>query len=308
MNDSGPIPARPRQRGKRPHADSLHRACTVCIAMALGLGHLADVGAQPDPEDWIQLFNGHDIEGWIPKIRGHAAGENYANTFRVRDGLLTVSYDGYTTFDDQFGHLFYREPFSYYRLRVEYRFTDQHAQGAPEWANRNSGVMIHSQPPDTMLPEQDFPISIEVQFLGGLGDGNPRSTGNVCTPGTHIVYDGEFTETHCIDSSSATYDGDQWVLSETLVLGDERIVHWINGEQVIEYGGIVTGGGVVNGFLPEMKPERQPLREGYISLQSEGHSIQFRRVELLNLAGCMDPAATNFRTYFAKSEPGDCRY
>ena len=226
--------------------------------------------------------------------------------FVSKTGVMTVSYDGYTGFDEQFGHIFYREPFSHYRLLVEYRFTGEQALNAPDWAVRNSGAMLHSQHPGTMPADQNFPISIEAQFLGGLGDGNTRSTGNMCSPGTHIVYDGTFTATHCIDSASDTYHGDQWVTAEILVLGNERIVHFINGEQVMEYGGTTIGGGAVSGHLPEAKPDGAPLSEGYISLQSEGHPIQFRRVELLNLKGCMDPQAANFMSHYVEADPSQC--
>jgi hypothetical protein len=266
------------------------------------------VAAQNDPneEEWIALFNGQDLDDWIVKIRRHEVGENFANTFRVEDGLMTVAYDGYTEFDEQFGHIFYREPFSHYRLRVEYRFTGDQAPNAPDWAIRNSGAMLHSQDPATMPADQDFPISIEAQFLGGLGDGNRRSTLNMCSPGTHIVYEGRFTSTHCINSSSETYDGDQWVTVEVLVLGNERFVHFVNGEQVMEYGGTTIGGGVVSGHRPEAKPDGSALSEGYISLQSEGHPIQFRRVELLNLKGCMSPDEANFKSYHVEADPSQC--
>lgn len=285
--------------------------CRFAFAVLAAFVLLAANGVRaqgPDDEEWIALFNGRDLDDWIPKIRRHPVGENYANTFRVVNGLMTVAYDEYTDFDEQFGHIFYKEPFSHYRLRVEYRFLGEQAPNAPEWARRNSGAMIHSQPPETMPPNQDFPISIEVQFLGGLSDGNPRPTGNMCSPGTNIVYQGEFTETHCIDSTSPTLDGDQWVTVEALVLGGERIVHYVNGKPVIEYGGTTIGGGVVSGHRPEMKPDGAPLTSGYISLQSEGHPVQFRRVELLNLKGCMDRAATNYKSYFVEPDPASCAY
>ncbi len=261
-----------------------------------------------DEEEWIALFNGQDLEDWIPKIRRHPVGVNYLNTFRVEDGLFTVSYDGYDEFNEQFGHIFYKDPFSHYRLRVEYRFIGEQASNAPVWALRNSGVMVHSQDPETMPPDQDFPISLEIQFLGGPSDGKARPTGNMCSPGTHIEYQGEFNDTHCINSTSPTFDGDQWVLAAALVLGDEKIVHYINGQAVIEYGNTTYGGGVVSGHRPEMKPDGQPLGEGYISLQSEGHPIQFRRVELLNLKGCMDTQANNYKRYFVADDPESCRY
>jgi ABC-type molybdate transport system substrate-binding protein len=238
--------------------------------------------------DWRSLFNGRDLTGWTPKIRGHALGENFAETFRVRDGVLEVAYDGYETFAEQFGHLFFAEPLSRYRLRIEYRFVGAQAPDAPTWAARNSGVMVHSQAPQTMLRDQDFPISIEVQFLGGLGDGKARPTANACSPGTRLVYAGAPDASHCIQSSSPTLDGDAWVTADVLVLGSERIVHYIDGLPVIEYGGITYGGGNVNGHDPEQKPDGSALERGHIALQSESHPIQFRRVELLNLERCAE--------------------
>ena len=265
--------------------------------------------AQQGEEEWIELFNGQDLDDWTVKIRGYPAGENYANTFRVEDGLMTARYDQYEgDYNDRFGHIFHKTPFSHYRILVEYRFVGEQAPGAPEWAGRNSGVMLHSQDPYTMPPEQDFPISIEAQFLGGFSDGNPRPTANMCSPGTHIEYLGEFTETHCIESSSDTFDGDQWVTVEVLVLGSDKVVHYVNGEQVMEYGNLTYGGGVVSGHRPEMKPDGEPLSSGHISLQAESHPIQFRRVAVLDLKGCMDPDATNYRSYYVENDAGRCDY
>ena len=285
-----------------------HRHAALSLLMVGGILLTGCQSNNADEEEWIALFNGRDLDDWIPKIRYHPVGENYANTFRVEDGLFTVSYDGYDAFKEQFGHMFYKEPFSHYRLRVEYRFIGEPLADTPGWAYRNSGAMVHSQDPATMPPEQDFPISIEVQFLGGLSDGKERPTGNMCSPGTHIEYQGEFNDTHCISSNSPTFDGDQWVLSETLVLGSEKFVHYINGQAVIEYANTTYGGGVVSGHRPEMKPDGEALGEGYISLQSEGHAIQFRRVELLNLKGCMDAQAKNYKSYFVADDPDSCNY
>lgn len=275
---------------------------------AMALVALTSVAAfAQEAEDWIPLFNGVDLDGWIPKIRYHALGDNFGDTFRVVDGLLTVSYDQYDgTFDGRFGHLFYNRPFSHYRLRFEYRFIGEQMKGGPNWAIRNSGAMLHSQPPETMQEAQDFPISIEFQLLGGLSDGKARPTGNLCTPGTNVVYRGEFTTVHCFDSSSPTFDGDQWVMAEVLVLGDRRFVHRINGEDVIEYENVTTGGGAVSGHLPELEPEGVPLSSGYISLQSESHPVQFRRIELLDLKGCMDPGSPNFRSWYVEADPAGC--
>lgn len=263
----------------------------------------------PDHEDWIRLFNGRDLDGWTAKLTNHELGDNYRNTFRVEDGVLKVSYDDYERFDRRFGHLFYRTPYSYYRLRMEYRFVgDQAPHGPGAWSLRNSGVMVHSQDPRTMTVKQDFPISIEAQFLGGLSDGKARPTLNMCSPGTEIVFEGAIYPTHCLSSASKTFDGDQWVRAELIVLGGATITHIVNGETVLSYALPQIGGGTVANHDPAAKPDGKLIDGGYIALQSESHPIEFRKVELLNLAGCMDKKATNYRTYFVKSEPGACRY
>lgn len=234
-------------------------------------------------KEWITLFNGKDIEDWIVKIQHHETGVNFGNTFRVEDGMLKVRYDQYDKFNDQFGHLYYKNPFSHYHLKLEYRFTGTWRKDAPSYTILNSGVMFHSQDPRTMPKEQDWPISIEMQFYGGLGDGKPRPTGNMCSPGTHIVYNGQLDTRHCINSTSKTYDGDQWVSAELIVLGDSLITHIINGDTVMRYSKPQIGGEVVNRYDPAQKKDGKMLTEGFIALQSEGQEIDFRNIRLLNL-------------------------
>jgi len=260
-------------------------------------------------EDWIQLFNGRDLTGWTPKITHHELGDNFAKTFRVEDGLLKVRYDGYKDgFQTQFGHLFYAKPYSYYRLRVEYRFVGKQVGEGQRWAERNSGIMFHSQAPQTMTKEQDFPISIEAQFLGGLSDGKPRPTLSMCSPGTEIVYNGELYPKHCLESASKTYDGDQWVHVELIVIGGAHITHLVDGQKVLEYSLPQIGGGVVTNFDPKVKRDGELVRGGYIALQSESHPLDVRKIELLDLEGCMDSKATNYRKYFVRSNPKTCTY
>jgi len=228
------------------------------------------------------LFNGKNLEGWTVKIAGHELNDNYGNTFRVEDGILKVSYDQYDKFNGKFGHLFYKDKFSNYVLRVQYRFVGKQTPGGPGWAFRNSGIMLHSQSPESMTKDQDFPVSIEAQLLGGNGE-DERSTGNVCTPGTHIVMNGELVTRHCIPSRSKTYHGDQWVTMEVEVHGNSIIKHIVNGKVVLEYE---------KPQLDENDPDAQKLfvngekmlHEGYISLQAESHPVEFRKVEILPLA------------------------
>lgn len=237
-----------------------------------------------DGGKWISLFNGKDLNDWFVKIQHHEVGDNFGNTFRIEDSMIRVKYDQYGDFNDQFGHLYYKVPFSYYHLKMEYRFVGELQKGAPDYTLRNSGIMYHSQDPRTMPKEQDWPISIEMQFLGGLGDGKPRSTGNMCSPGTHIVYQGKLDTRHCINSTSKTYDGDQWVRAELIVLGDSLITHIINGDTVMQYSKPQIGGPVVNRYDPAIKQDGKILNSGFIALQSEGQPVDFRRIQLLDLS------------------------
>lgn len=236
----------------------------------------------PNKENrWSSLFNGKNLDGWIIKIAGHDLNENYKNTFRVEDGVLKVAYDQYEKFNGEFGHLFYKDQFSHYRLRVEYRFVGEQVSGGPDWAFRNSGVMLHGQAPASMTKEQAFPVSIEAQFLGGNGK-DERPTGNLCTPGTHVVMNGELITRHCTNSRSKTFHGDQWVTMEVEVRGDSTIKHFINGELVLEYEKPQLDDGDPDGQKLIINGEKM-IREGYIALQAESHPIEFRKVEILVL-------------------------
>jgi hypothetical protein len=232
---------------------------------------------------WVQLFNGKDLTGWTPKIKGYDLGDNFGDTFRVEDGVIKVSYDKYEgPFRGRFGHLFYEKPFSNYILRVEYRFVGEQAQQGPAWALRNSGAMVHGQSPETMRKDQDFPVSIEVQLLGGDGE-HERSTGNVCTPGTNIVYQGKFHTQHCTNSSSKTFHGDQWVVCEVEAHGHGKFIHRVNGETVIEYEQPTLDPNEEDGKRLLDGGAAKEISGGTISLQSESHPVEFRKVEIMEL-------------------------
>lgn len=248
------------------------------VILIVALIPLHNALAQREGDDWIPLFNGKDLTGWTPKIVGHEAGDNFGNTFRVEDGLIKVSYDAYDKFDGRFGHLFYKEPFSDYIIRVEYRFVGEQIEGGPGWAIRNSGIMVHGQAPESMSLKQDFPVSIEVQLLGGNGT-DPRTTANLCTPGTNVVMEGQLITRHCTNSGSQTYHGEQWVVAEVEVRGNEIIKHYVNGDLVLDY------------TKPQLDPSDTDAKKlinsddlmlygGTISLQSESHPVEFRTVEI----------------------------
>ena len=237
---------------------------------------------KPKEKGWIQLFNGKDLNDWDIKIKGFPLNENYKNTFRVEDSLLKVRYDQYDKFDNHFGHIFYKHPFSHYKIRVEYRFVGEQASGGASWAYRNSGIMIHGQSAESMELNQDFPVSVEVQLLGGNGT-DERSNLNVCTPGTNIVMNGQLITEHCTNSKSKTYHGDQWVKVEVEVQGDSIIRHIIDGKTVLEYTQPQLDDRDPNYLKLLPANGNKLLKKGTISLQSESHPIDFRKVELLNL-------------------------
>lgn len=251
--------------------------------------------ANSSTEDWVDLFNGKDLSNWTIKMRGYPLGENAFDTFRVADGIMQVRYDKYSKFDGQFGHIFSNAgSFSHYRIQVEYRFVGDQVKDGPAWALRNNGIMFHAQDPKTMTVEQDFPGCMEYQLLGGNGK-EPRTTGNLCTPGSQVVINGELRKDHCMISSSPTYAGDQWVNAELVVHGSKVAQHYINGKLVFEYNDLQWDDG-------------KPMEGGFIALQAETHPTDFRKVRILNLEGCMDKKAKNYKSYFVKDNPKICQY
>ncbi|MDR6561131.1 MULTISPECIES: DUF1080 domain-containing protein [Arcicella] len=288
----------------------------ICLLNGCLFSMLAQKKA--DKQEWIKLFNGKNLDGWDIKIAGEDLNVNYKNTFRVEDGMMRVAYDQYKTFDDKFGHIYYKTPYSYYIIRFEYRFQGEQLAGGASWNVRNSGVMLHSQSAKSLSKGQSFPVSLELQLLGGLGKGE-RHTGNLCTPGTEVYMNGKIVTDHCTDSNSKTYNGDQWVKAEAIVFGDSLIHHIIEGDTVLTFEKLHIGGGFVS---PEydwkqakidngaewIKKDGQPLKEGYIAMQAESHAIDFRNIELLNLKGCTDPKAINYKSYYKKSDNKSCVY
>ncbi len=276
----------------------------------------------PKQEQWQSLFNGQDLSGWDIKMAGYPVGENFRNTWQVQDSMIRISYDEYEQFDDAYGHMYYQVPYSYYKLRFDYRFTGEQTPGGATWNVRNSGIMVHAQSAASNEIGQHFPVSIELQLLGGLNDGKDRTTGNLCSPGTAVVMGDTINYNHCVSSSSETYHGDQWVHAEMIVLGDSTIIHLIEGDTVLQYDQPQIGGGFTNirqtqkdweGFgITKMddwvKQAGTLLGEGYIALQAESHPIDFKNIELLDLVGCKDPKAKNYRSYYVKADPSKCEY
>lgn len=254
-------------------------------ALVLAALLVAAPGAAGAAEHWKPIFNGRNLDGWIPKINHHPAGENWRDTFQAKDGVLRVNYDQYPSFKDEFGHLIYKTPLSNFRLRLEYRFMGPSPPGAQPWAWRNSGVMFHGQAPGEMALDQPYPIAVEAQLLGGDKPGETRPTGNVCSPGTTISIGGVVQKAHCINSTSPTFQDGEWVRFELEVHGGRLVRQFVNGVKVMEYTDIGLDPSEFRRFGNIDPGDRKPgpLTSGYISLQAESGPLEFRKIELMTL-------------------------
>lgn len=241
---------------------------------------------------WTPIFDGRTLAGWTPKIARHPLGENWQDTFIVKDGAIRVSYAGYDKFAAQFGHLFYKTAFGAYRLRLNYRVLEPPLPDTPAWARGNSGVMFHSQSPESMGLNQPFPVSVEFQILGKDGDG-PRPTGSVCTPGVSITLldakgVGRRQAEHCTTSSGPTVPNGTWTKLELEVLANGQVTERINGVVVHRYADIELD---PNDPMAPLDARRLiaerggvlPVKAGYIALQSEGHPVEFKDIQVQEL-------------------------
>jgi len=215
--------------------------------------------------EWISLFNGNDLDGWIVKTKGSPAGENPWNLFCVENGILTVSYADFDkTFQDEFGHIHTANAYTNYRFRCEYRFIGAQVEGGPKWAYANSGIMLNCPHPSKMDLNQKFPDSAEFQLLG-----DTRTTGSLFTPGCMVTYKDQPDMKKSIKSTVPSLPLGEWVKAEAVVQ-DGTIQHWINGELVMEYSN------------PRLL-DGTPMIGGHISLQAESHPCQFRNIEIMVL-------------------------
>ena len=240
---------------------------------------LACTTSRENEEKWVSLFNHRDLEGWTVKVAGYPLGENYGQTFRVRDSILSVNYDQYDSFNNKFGALYYKKKFRNYRLKVEYRFVGETTPGAPPWGYRDSGVQYHCQDPASMKIDQSFPVCLEYNLHGGNGT-DERPVGEICANGIHVEINGKINESYCTPAAvKRTFHGDQWVTLE-IEARDSVFTHYVNGEEILQYKNprydsahAVAKTLIINGD--------DAVTEGYISLQSNSHPIDFRKIEIL---------------------------
>ncbi len=253
--------------------------------MSILLLPVALLGAVSAPEPkWQPIFDGKTLNGWTPKIAGRGVGEDPLRMFVVQDGAIRVSHANYTKFEGEFGHLFWKTPLSAFRLRFEYRLLGEPLPGIKTYQASNSGVMFHSQGPETMRRDQAFPVSLEMQLLA-VPRPVQEPSGNLCTPGTTVVFEGKRDPRHCILSSSPLLPIGRWTRGLIEVLPNGQVTQYIDGRPVLRYS---------DAELDPADKDAQPLiaaaggnlklGRGFIALQSEGHEIEFRGLELQKLS------------------------
>lgn len=283
------------------------------LAAALLIGA---AGARAEDSAWVQLFNGKDLKDWDIKFTKHPLNDNFNNTFKVVDGVLSVDYSGWGAFNQEFGHAANKtRAWSYYLLRAEYRVGEKQVNGGPAWALQNNGLMLHSQSMASMTLNQDFPVSMETQLLGASNMGaDNNSSMNLCTPGTGFyttATGGSVNPAHCYSANTATRPKPgEWTWVSASVMGDSIIRHYLGasptGTPVLTYYRPVYLSGGISSPPSNLPANGTRLQEGYIAIQAETHPYDFRKIEVLDLEGCMDKSKAAYRSYFVKSKPGAC--
>lgn len=287
------------------------RRLGLIAAAALAAFHYA----RAEDSAWVSMLNGTNLDGWTPyfsgpKLRNHLV--NPDSTFKITpEGWLYA--DIHLSYDStRVGHLFYtKRKLSYYMVRGVYRFTNKVL--GPGWTGadniQNNGFMIHCAAPAEQT--KDFPPSVEVQLVGTantffnrdlVSQGWKYGTSmNLCANGITANLKGrdESSNCHHADYPAAWKnteipweDKDGWSDATVRVLADSLFQHFIHGSKVHEYTRIRRDG--------------QPLKEGYIAVQAEGSSTQFKSLEILDLVGCMEVGKPAYRSYFVKNDPQAC--
>ena len=228
---------------------------------------------------WVSLFNGKNLDGWKPKIAGFKYGENFGNTFRVENGILSTRYDAYGNFAERFGAIYYQKKFTNFRLKVEYRFTGELTPGAPEWGFRDGGINYLGQDPESIDINQKFPICLEYNLLGGNGK-DERPTGDICAAGMFIQVDGKRNTLFCTPPTvKKTIHGDSWVTAE-IDVNNGKIGHYVNGEKILEFSDpeFDPANDIAKKFITNGDAR---VKDGFISLQSNSHPMDFRKIEIM---------------------------
>jgi len=132
----------------------------VAIAAMLSPVRAADAPIVRTPAEKVALFNGKDLTGLSPWLRG-TRHEDPRKVFTVANGMIHVSGDG-------FGYLATADAWRDYHLTVEYKWGKRTDGGKYV---RNSGILLHATGPDGGAGQGAWMSSIECQLAQGcVGD------------------------------------------------------------------------------------------------------------------------------------------
>ncbi|MBI2498122.1 MAG: DUF1080 domain-containing protein [Opitutae bacterium] len=240
---------------KNPTASLPFRAATLAAFFCATLFASAET---VKPVQTIPLFNGHDLTGWVPVAKG---GPPPADTWQAADGVIRCA-------GKPNGYLRTAARYRDYRLTVEWRWTGPapvDAQGKPR--NRNSGVLLHVQPPDAV-----WPMALEAQLMetnagdfyviGGVETAEHTKLGAqaVAAAGTDEKALAAARNNRRIPKAhpSAEKPAGEWNTYDIVCTGDSVTVR-VNGVEQNRATGVSVG-------------------EGHICLQSEGAAIEFRNI------------------------------
>jgi hypothetical protein len=205
-------------------------------------------------EDFRDLFNGKDLDGWV--VDGPKKDRQGHPIWSVRDGRIVGLGKAY-------GFLRYdREQFGDFVLRVEYRFPEP---GTARQQN-NSGLGIRTGRFDPKRTRQTRPsyAAYEVQLLDDAG--RPPSV-----HGTGSLY------RYLAPTANPVRPSPEWNVVEVECVGP-RIRVTVNGRQVLDAD---------QNAIPDLKnkpagapaPKEKPLR-GYVCVQSHTGKVEFRKVQV----------------------------
>jgi hypothetical protein len=184
--------------------------------------------------DTVMIWNGKTLDGLELILKKNIPAEM---SYKIHDGILYF-YGG------QVGYFKTKEVYSNYKLHAEWRWPEQNENG-------NSGVLIHSQKPDTVWPR-----CIQVQF-------KKDNAGDLIAMNGAVLKEsiGKPKETALkLNPSSEKQEG-EWNSCDVTCSGDSIAV-FING-------------------LFQNKGTQCNYKEGTIGFQLEGKPIEFRNIFLI---------------------------
>ena len=262
------------------------------VVLAFGAAILPSVAAEVGPVApmaRVALFNGRDLSGWHASLKGHAPGEDPTGVFTVKDGELRVS-------GGENGALITDAAWRDYQLTVEYRWTGT-GPGAEKGRCGDSGILLHVRG-----DEQAFcgawPVSFECNLiLGKTGDlcllGPKTATNDLkCLSwlderGSWDDWKGHWKRLTVGNRVNASSNRLDWKgLKGQLANPPERPEGEWNRLEITARGSTMAI--ALNGKRITAAIDLYPAG-GRIGLQSVGHGIAFRKVELTPLSAC-EPA------------------